>query len=109
MPKQKITLKDIDGTVPGRAALVSMNLNTMFDSDNGKPPQWAGYVEGEFSCDNPIEMAWALWESIKDDHPDHVPAVLSNERAKYLRWVALMVGILDTEATFQEYLDAKNR
>lgn len=100
----KLKLTDVDGTIPGRAALVSINLDTMMDYD-GKGSQFAGFVEGEHNCADPIESAWALWESIKDDFPGRRAAVIANSRAKYLAWKRRIEALGMKDTTPKDYLD----
>ncbi|MEW9530672.1 hypothetical protein [Microbispora sp. NPDC049125] len=102
MTKKKITLEDVDGTVPGRAALVSMDLANPGGRNGG--PMYHDFVEGEGSDHDPILRAQALQESIEDDWPNHTYAVLYNARAQYLATARQMREIGFENYTPQEYL-----
>ena len=90
-------LKDIDGTIAGRAALVSMDL------ENPGVPMYQDFIEGDDTRD-PIDRCWTLWESVKDDFPKHTASVIANSRAKYLDYAAQMQR-LGVSPTPEKYLN----
>jgi hypothetical protein len=81
MTKKEVALHEVDGTIPGRAALVVVNLDDI-ESRNGLMQTL--YVEGEGGCDDPQLWAEGLRESTKDDWPEHTFTIVLNERARYL-------------------------
>ena len=89
--KKDLKLEDYDGTIKGRAALISMDL------ENPGHPMYEDFVEEDDTRD-PIDRCWRLWESIHEDFPGHEPAVIANPRAEYLRYVREMnmlgIGVL---------------
>lgn len=99
---KKITLEDIDGTIPGRAALVSLDLDNPGGDRGG--PMYADFEE-DHCCPDPIQRCWSFWEVTQEDFPTHRAAVIANERARYLVYVREMtrlgIGVLSP----QEYLD----
>lgn len=57
---------------------------------------------------NPHEHARALWRSVADDWPTCTHTVLSNDRADYLRWKALMDRLIGAQGnTYAAYVEAK--
>lgn len=108
MKTEKIKLKDVDGAIPGRAALVSIKLGQ--PGEEMESPQYSPFVEGEYNCSDPRLSARALWESIKDDFPGHSMAIIANPRADYLSWVRKLksVGMSEYDLTPQEYLRSVN-
>lgn len=100
MADKKITLADVDGTIPGRAALVSINLDRMDDEG----PMYAQFVEGEYDCTSPWHSAEGIWQSVKDDFPGHTKAIIVNERANYLRSARQLKEMFGFEETPEEYL-----
>ena len=96
-----ITLADVDGTIPGRAALVSLRLDikdskTMTDV----------VIEGEYGCTDPFESCDRLRLAIGDDFPDHVHTTVGNERARYLAWKRRMDELLGGDNSPAAYLAA---
>lgn len=103
MPKTK--LSDVDGTTPGRAALVLINLE-----DPGAPAGFmhSVYVEGEYNCTNPWRDCEGLLASTGGDWPNHHTTIIGNARAMYLKWVRDMVELLGSgDYSPAEYLDVK--
>lgn len=85
-----ITLADVDGTIPGVAMLVSVDLSLGEEAQ----PMHTVVVEEPGKAD-PELRARRLWEGIKDDWPGHTMTVMCNPRAAYLmanRRTADMIG-----------------
>lgn len=83
----KPTLADVDGTVPGRAVLMSIKVVDTLDED---PEQMhTDLVETEGQPD-PWTWALGLMRSMEDDWPVHEWAIVGNWRARYLRWKVMM-------------------
>jgi hypothetical protein len=104
MPAENVSLRDVDGTVPGRAALVSINL----DDPDTTGTRYAYFVEGEFGCTNPIGDCHGLWESIKGDWPDDTHGIIPNERACYLNWRARCEAMGMENIEPQDYLEMRS-
>lgn len=83
----KPKLKDVDGTIPGRAALILIDLE---NPDTRRGFMQSLFVEGEGNCTDPVLSCNALWESTKGDWPRHRMAIVADERAKYIEWNRLM-------------------
>lgn len=97
----KPTLADVDGTVPGKAMLMSVRL----DEDN--PGQMCTiFEEGPDDPVDPWTRAEGLMRGIEADWPEHEWAIVGNWRAKYLRWAHTMPAFLPGPHTPQEYLEA---
>lgn len=96
-------LADIDGTTPGRAALVSIDLNNPGGDMGG--PMYADFEEGNDGVTDPIQRCWNFWEATKDDFPTHTAAVISNPRAKYLAYEREMNRLGIGVVSPQEYLE----
>jgi hypothetical protein len=73
-------LKDVDGTVPGVAMLVSADLSKGQDAR----PMHATWVEASGDVTDPYHSLLALWESIKGDWPGHTYSIIQNHRSRYL-------------------------
>lgn len=95
------TLKDIDGTVPGKVQLMSVKLvDDMFD----EPELMATPIyEGDHDKD-PWTFAMGLMRGIEQDWPDHEWAIVGNWRARYLRWAHTMPSFLPGPHTPEDYL-----
>jgi hypothetical protein len=108
-PATMPSLEDVDGTVKGKAALLNINLEFMFDGrdDQGIPsgPAYAGFVEGDYNCENPWHDCKALYDSIADDFPGHTFAIVVNSRADYLAGVKMLMDDFGFGQSPQEYLD----
>jgi hypothetical protein len=100
---KKIPLSEVDGTVPGRAALVAINLE---DPDTRSGFMHTIYVEGEGRCDDPHLWADGLRESTKRDWPGHTFTIVQNERARYLMTARRMREMGMGEYAPQDYLEA---
>lgn len=86
----ELTLADVDGTVPGVAMLVTVDLSLGEDAQ----PMHTVVIEEPDKAD-PELRARRLWESIKDDWPGHTMTIMCNPRAAYLtanRRTADMIG-----------------
>ena len=86
----ELTLADVDGTMPGVAMLVTVDLSLGEEAE----PMHTIVIEEPGKAD-PERRARRLWESIKDDWPDHTMTVMCNPRATYLmaqRRTAHMIG-----------------
>lgn len=77
--EKKFRLADVDGTVPGVAMLISVDLSKGEDAQ----PMHSVVVEEPGKAD-PALRASRLWESMKDDWPGHTMTVITNKRAAYL-------------------------
>lgn len=106
MKKPKRTLKDVDGTVPGRAALVYVDLN---DPDSRWGLMRTDYLEGDHGCDDPILSCEALHESIKGDWTGHEYTIVANHRAKYLKWRRDMIAVLGEPGRYTPEYYLENR
>lgn len=106
---REIKLEDIDGTVLGRAALVTINLNDPWS--DGKLPSLTrtDFSELDGGVHGPMQACRTFWESVKTDWPDHQMAVVGNDRAKYLDWVDLMTALDNSPEglTPEAYLQTK--
>ena len=71
-------IEDVDGTVPGRAALTGVRLDT------DRPAQMHQLLIEGPDCPDPSLSACALRDSVAADWPEHVLAVAQNERARFL-------------------------
>jgi len=99
-----LTLKDVDGTIPGKAALVIIDLN---DPWGDKPGSLMRNDVDEETQPNPVVTCWRLWEATKSDWPGHTATVVANPRAEYLRWKNGMreeLGITENTDP-QDYID----
>lgn len=98
---ERPTLADIDGTVKGKAVLMSIKLVDEFDED---PEQMHTLItEGEYDED-PWTFAMGLMRGIEKDWPDHEWAIVGNWRARYLRWAHTMPSYVTGPHTPEEYL-----
>lgn len=96
----KPTLADIDGTVPGRAVLMSART----DSDNSEPMAETRDEQPGDTYD-PWTTLEGLQRSIEADFPDRGWAIVGNWRARYLRWAHTMQFIIPGDHTPQDYLE----
>jgi hypothetical protein len=109
MSGEVISIPDLDGTVPGRAALIYVNLSWLgeeeFDPKTGLPvgPEWDLFIEGENCADPHLEadMARTAHEA---EHPDHKFAIIVNPRAHYLAAKRVLAEIGNT-LTMLDYLE----
>lgn len=93
------TLADVDGTVPGKAMLMSVKL------DEDEPGQMCTiFVEEPDAPADPWTWAEGLMRGIEDDWPDHEWAIVGNWRARYLRWAYTMQSVIPGEHTPDEYV-----
>lgn len=100
----KLRLCDVDGTVPGRAALIIVNLDDI-DSRTGMMQNL--FVEGEYNCTDPHLSCQALWESTKDDWPNHQMTIVQNPRAHYLMAARNMRGMGFGKYRPQDFLEGR--
>lgn len=100
---RKIDVKDVDGTVPGKAALVMINLDDPWN-EKADPSLVRSDFDEEYAPD-PIRACWELWASIKGDWPGHTAAVIANDRAKYLDWDRKMRAIGFTDNDPAKYVE----
>lgn len=102
----KLKLSDVDGTTPGRAALVHINLEDPLARDGFMQTV---YVEGEYNCTNPWRSCEGLQRSIGGDWPNHHIAIIANARALYLKWAEEMPQLLPGTDGYSpaEYLEVK--
>lgn len=97
-PKNKPTLADVDGSVPGKVQLVAIKLVDGFGED---PKMTHTYFEEDGNSDrDPWLMAEGLKRGIEDDWPEHHWAIVGNWRARYLKWVRYQkaLGFLPEDA-----------
>lgn len=94
----ELTLADVDGTIPGRAILVSLKLD--YDTN----PYFDVNVEGQHGCTDPFATCERTLLAIGDDFPDHVHTMVGNERAKYLAWKRRLGSMFSGDHSPAEYL-----
>lgn len=104
MCSKKITLADVDGTIPGRAALVSLKLdqddtNSFFDV----------HIEGQDGCTDPFASCDQVRRAIGDDFPEHVHTTVGNDRAHYLVWQRRMDDHIGGDNSPAKYVDVMDR
>lgn len=102
--KKKISLSDVDGTVPGRAALIMINLE---NPDEHSGFMYQLFVESRGMNVDPHVAAQALWESIKVDGPNHSHTIVLNERARYLMAARRMRELTGGDFSPEDYLEGK--
>jgi hypothetical protein len=100
----KVVRRDVDGTVPGRAVLLIVNIDDP-SSKTGVIHQV--FVEGEHNCTDPNLSAQGLWESISADWPDHIHTIVQNERARYLMTARRMKEIFGADYPVDDHLGIK--
>jgi hypothetical protein len=101
----KIKKSDVDGTVPGRAVLLIVNVD---DPDGPQGVMHALFVEGEYNCTDPQLSAQGLWESTKGDWPNHTHSIALNERARYLMAARRFRAVTTRKYTVAEFLEHEN-
>lgn len=102
LTKGRPALADIDGTVPGKAMLMSIKLVDSLDGED--PEQMHTFFEEKEGDPDPWTFALGLKAGIEDDWPDHEWAIVANWRARYLRWAYTMPAFLPGPHTPEEYL-----
>lgn len=80
-----IQITDIDGSTPGRAALLIVAL------DRPDQTERIDYAEGP-ECQNPLLWARKLEERVLEEMPGMHTAVIADSRARYLEWRAAAQG-----------------
>ena len=105
-PNGKPSLKDVDGTEPGKVQLMSIKLVDGSDSEAGQMRSYS--EEGDAEVD-PWTLAEGLKRSVEGDWPEHYWAIVGNWRAHYLKWARTMktmgVDFGEDALSPQEYLD----
>jgi len=99
MTTKKIRRSEVDGTVPGVALLVVADLanpDSKVFQDRFSEPESA----------NPHAYAYALWNSVKEDFPNHDYSIVINERARYLMAANRVEALLGEPYTIEEYLES---
>ena len=107
MKKKKPTLKEIDGSIKGYAALVSIDMTEPFDpADPANSLMYSDFTEGESETGyDPYTLAVGLRESLWSNWPGRDWNIFANPRAKYLRWKYDMDALgLGVEHTPKDYL-----
>lgn len=100
----KPTLADVDGSVKGRAVLMSIKVGDTLDED---PEQMHTDLVEDEKHDDPWGWALILMRSMEDDWPDHEWAIVGNWRARYLRWVQQMLTVIPGGGhTPEQYLES---
>lgn len=103
-----LTLADVDGTIPGKAALVIINLDDPWGEETGSLMR---DDSDEERSPDPVISCWNMWRATKSDWPKHTATVVANPRASYLRWKIGMqedLGITNS-TTPQDYIDIMNK
>lgn len=100
----KLTLADVDGTRPGVAALLTIDLSQGWDAK-----AMHQVVAESPETPNPHRTAERLWESIKDDWPGWTHTVVVDERARFLMMDGRMQAMGFEPSDPQEYVDERNR
>ncbi len=75
-----LTLADVDGTIPGRAVLVVLDL-----TDPASQTVQTDFTEGR-DGEDPTAAARSLQKAVRAQMPDCAVAILCNPRAKYIEW-----------------------
>lgn len=83
MAKHKFRLADVDGTVPGVAVLLVINVDPTAPEDK-LVLSVDRFDENDDSPYDPALRAEGLWESVKKDWPGYVHKIALNERATFL-------------------------
>lgn len=89
-PKDKPTLADVDGTVPGKVQLIAVKLQ---ENLPGRGDFLHEYFEEASERPNPWRSAEGLKRSIEGDWPEHHWEIVGNWRARYLAWVERQKGL----------------
>lgn len=85
MAKYKFRLSDVDGTVPGVAVLLVVNVDPTCPEDKMLiAVDRFTEDDGADSPYDPVRRAEGLWASTKQDWPGHVHKIAHNERAGFL-------------------------
>lgn len=77
---KRFRLKDVDGTVPGVAMLVTADLSKGTDAR----PMHQTWVEKPDDQQDPYHSLLTLWGTIMGDWPGHTFTVIQNQRSRYL-------------------------
>lgn len=100
---RKITLKDIDGTILGRAVVVGID---MAGPSGDIEPMFTDFVvEGAGGCHDPIQKCQAFQIALEGDWPTHHFAIIANPRAQYLTYARRMREMGMTPNSPREYLE----
>lgn len=104
---KEVTLNQVDGSIKGLAAIVSLNLT----HPGGMGGPMYQVFEEDHCCADPISRCWSFWEVTEEDFPGHLASVIANPRAKYLRSVETIRALFGDEAatrhTPEAYLASK--
>lgn len=99
-----VTLDQVDGTVPGRAALIIINLN---DTWGNEPYSLMRHdFQEDAATSDPVDACHRLWSGIRTDWPKHQATIACNPRASYLDWKTKMEALrLGSHVTPEDYLE----
>lgn len=84
---KELTLADVDGTIPGRAVLIIVDLDDPYATNSLMRED---FVEGKYGCTDPVDSCHRLWNGTKMDWPGYSHTVIATPRASYLNWQWLM-------------------